>query len=179
MNNEDKPIMFGILTFKDFICESFSPKKVDFGYDLKNKEWAILGRDFIGTFFKSSENQIYAILFRNNHFGFALYVKDEPFNPDKLNNINDVIKQFTFKSRATGNALRVFNEVIYIILDFIKQFNSEIIYFSGADADLKRLYALMVKDKSFLKILDGMGYFYDGYKETSDQIELSHIIKKK
>ncbi len=55
-------ILFGYMTFKDFICESFIPKVTDYGADLTNKEWKQLDNDFIVTFSKI-EDYIYIIIY--------------------------------------------------------------------------------------------------------------------
>jgi len=168
----------GIFTFRDFICETFEPKEVDFGTDLKNKKWIKDQSGVYLTFYKSDYNDYYVILFNRGHIGFGLYNHRGDLDVSSLKSLQDVNDNFIFKPRATGNALRIFNNFIYIIFNIIDKINPKFVYFSGLAEELKKLYRIMVKNKQFLNLIKQKGYSYIGYNKVPDMIKPVHIFQK-
>lgn len=153
----DEIVQFGIVTFREFLSESFEPRVTEYGTDTSNSEWKRLDNDFYVTYFKH-DNNIFVVLFRLGHVGFGVSEKEVDLNSIKT--FTDLNKKFNFTPRAVSSAMKVFNIVIYVIQQGIKQFNPKEIYFNGSTSDLQRLYSKLIKDKSFIKIIDSFGYEY-------------------
>jgi hypothetical protein len=159
---------FGHMKFKDFLCESFVPRYTEFGSDLNNKKWLNLDKDFKVTFFKSL-SETFVVIFRKNHIGFGVtYTTKDPDLSD-IKTFSDVENKFSFKPRAVGSASRIFNQVIYVICDYIEKEHPEEIYFNGSNIELNKLYSHLVMDKSFLKVLLNLKYEYVGKGTVVDQ----------
>ena len=169
-------IFMGFMTFKDFLCESFEPKIIDYGSNdlMNNKKWTSLDNDFFVTYFESEYRDIYCVLFRMGHFGFGIKISDYK----NIETFNELNKYFTFKPRAVGNALRIFNNIIYVITEFIIKIKLNEFYFNGSNEDLKKLYEHMIKDKSFNKVLKKLNFKYVGFESGKGQSEPVYIFKK-
>lgn len=155
----DEIVQFGIMSFKEFISESFEPKQTKYGFDLKNTKWKELDQSFFVTYFKN-DGLTFVVLFRLGHVGFGISSKE--VNLSSITTFAQLNRYFTFKPRAVSSAMRIFNIVLYIIQQGILHFQPKEIFFNGSNSDLERLYNKLVKDKSFLKVITSFGYEYTG-----------------
>ena len=152
-------VQFGCMTFREFLSESFEPKPTKYGADTLNSKWKALDEEFHVTYFEN-DGLLFVVLFRLGHIGFGIANKHVALND--INTFAELNKQFSFKPRAVSSAMRIFNIVLYVIQQGIKQFDPEEIYFNGSNSDLVRLYSKLVKDKTFLRVIHGFGYEYIG-----------------
>lgn len=177
-------IKFGYIKFKDFLSESFNPKIVDYGTDFSNKKWKTLDNNFFVTFFESTDNQ-YTVIYRNGHIGFGTGWKNlTTENIDNINTFDEIDSLFHLtkkKNYKLSSALTIFNQVFYVILEGIKKFNPDKIFFNGSNAVLEEFYGKMMKDKTILKNIENNGYIYKGFDldEDSEQNIKIHIFVKK
>lgn len=167
----DSIVKFGVMRFKDFLSESFIPRQTYFGFDFQNKRWKELDDNFFVTFFEFAGNQ-YVVIYRKGHIGFGsgwkvLSVDDV----DKIKTFNEVIYLFQLSKKNNYRllpALSIFNRVFYVMLEGIKHFNPDKIFFSGFNTTMEEFYEKMMKDKSMLKIIEDSGYMYNGFIEDFD-----------
>lgn len=132
------------------LSETFTPKKID--YDEISK----LG-DVIYTTFHTN-NLYYQVRydFKSKEVGFGV-------SEDNIN--------FDDKRYRVGNAIKVFNHVIYIIERMIKEYDISEIQFSGADERLSVMYSKMVKNNSFIQYFRKHNFVYTEYNNN-------HIFKR-
>lgn len=77
--------------------------------------------------------------------------------------------KFTYKMKYdVQNSLKIFNIVMYIVSEFINEYNVECIAFSAHESNpkLKSLYGKMLRNKSFKDMMSNKGFEY--YKEEDE-----------
>ena len=164
----DEIVQFGYMRFKDFLSESFEPRPTEYGTDLTDLNWKLLDHGFNVTYFKHN-NIVFVVLFREGHVGFG--ISEKPVELNKIQTFAELNKYFVFTPRAVSSAMRIFNIVLYVIGQGISRFKPIEIYFNGSNADLIRLYDKLVKDKSFMTVINNFGYEYTGSEGVLHKFE--------
>jgi hypothetical protein len=140
-------------TFKEFLTELFELNPIDFGTnypdlsDKNYKTYKLKNYDVVYTFFKRKEIYYCVSLCNNGEISFS---SSKTFSDD--------YKKYSYETLKIKNAIRIFSSVIYIILFFSKKFNIKILMFAGENKNLEDMYSRMVKNKSFVKLLDEAGF---------------------
>lgn len=165
--------------------EAIEPVETDYGTDLINRKWKVITNDrgeiYRYTFFNFS-NVWYrvGIVMPSGKVEFMLSFE---FDKDKIDDIDWLLKSFTDDRRNIGAGLRVINNVIYIIFEFIKQYKPNTIKFDASNQALGNVYSKITKNTHFNKKLKELGYEFDDinnglitYKKIKFQ-SLTEIIK--
>lgn len=154
----------------DFLLsESIMPVETKFGTDLKNKRWILKsspeGNDFIFTYFKK-DNLYYRIFIDTKSGGIGFGVAED-FDVDMSQDTLYILKHFSDGRKETSGALRVFNNVFYVLLEGLKKYKVNTITFNSANKALGKVYSFMVKNKFFLQKLEEIGFEYQGEDENN------------
>lgn len=178
------------MNFHDYILsESIEPVKIEFGTDFKNEQWHS-SANILYTFFKRKDFSIDDLYAKANKFpnerpyviiidrhnpvadvGFAT----GDYTPKDIAKLKDhliMIDYFDFGLRKTSKALKVINNVFYVLIKGFKKFNLHEVSFKGANSDLIYTYDQMLKNKIFLKKLNSLGFEF--YKSEEDR----HFLKR-
>jgi hypothetical protein len=150
------------LTFVDFLLsEAIRPQGTKYGTDLINGQWKELNKHFNVTFFESNDN-IFAVVFKEGHVGFYTNYTDKKINFKLINTYSELTTKFHFNRKPIPNVISVFNYVFFVIIQAIKKFNPEHIYFNGSDPGLDAFYSKLVSNKIFLEEIEKLNYEYIG-----------------
>lgn len=145
-----------ITTYSSFFLEeSFSPVQHDYGTNLEMDNHEInYAHGDLWTFFSAGDKMFYVVFLRENtgHIGFG------------ASDVRTVdTTAYTDDNRGgKDHALRIFNNVIFIILKLLEQYSGDTLKFEAADARLGHVYRSMMKNASFLNILEMNGWKYKG-----------------
>ena len=177
MNNIANPIKFGIMNLRSYICEKLAPKLTEFGTDLTNNEWRDIGNKFKITFMKSNDT-IFVIVYKNGHIGFGYKVVKNSSLED-VKSYKDLETYFRFENRKSQiDAMKIFNKILYVILNIIHIEAPKEIYFNANYDDLRKFYVYIVNDKNFLKTIQLEGYTYKGFEPAGGSSTPVHIFRK-
>ena len=138
-------------TFKQHLTEAFKLQPVDYGtnetLDDKGTESFLGGKS---TFFEFNDMGYLVIITMTGEVIFGS--SDTPSN---------ATKDYDLSRASSSNPLKVLGSIMYVAGELIKSMPElDTIYFSGNDSGLDRLYNKIVKNKSFLDIMDKIGYEY-------------------
>ena len=150
-------------TYKELI-ESFNPNKISFGTNDDTNDSAIETVDMIGmdfTFFKLKD--LFYVVY--TELGEVKFAASKVFS--------DYPEDYTMKRISSSNILNIFNSVIFIVEKIIRKNNMSYIFFSGADPKLDKVYRKMTKNKSFIKLMDKLGFIH--YQEINKNFIFSKI----
>ena len=155
-----------LISFKEFfLLENIKPKVIEYGIDLVNQKWLILPDNFYLTFFESN-NEVYAVIYRNGYVGFATNYTDDKEkilrNIPKIRSYNEFSLKFHFNRKPIPNVMSVFNNVFYIITEAIQKFEPDEILFDGNDLALREFYSKILLNKSLQKEFYKIGFEYKG-----------------
>jgi len=160
-----------ILSYSEYmLSEAIRPRPINYGTDFKNKQWKDVGKGFYITYFKTTE-YVYTYVFKDGFVGFyASELTDEELVLSQ-NSITEIFNDpKIFKRKDTSLFIRVFNYFFYITLSAVDVFNSNHIYFDGNDKSLGELYIYISKNKSFLDVIDSLGFKYIGKQEINNRM---------
>ena len=136
------------MKINEILIEKFEPKPVNFGTDYSNKKYGKMMMDTTAyTFFENNGNQYY-VAFE--------YVGDQKINvsfgnqPEKQTELPYPREDRTKKNMP----FTVFNNVLYILFDYLKNKREIEIIFGGADEKLHKIYSKALATPSVKKILD-------------------------
>lgn len=152
------------LNFEEFcLSESIRPMSIDFGTDLKNKEWNVSQNEEVcWTFFKF-QKYFYCVMIDGFQVGFAT---SEFFDERILKKLNKVTELFDFEERKTSSAASVFSFVFFVALQGIEEYNIPRFWFSAQNPSLGTVYSKMIgKNKYFMNAIENAGFEYTGEKE--------------
>jgi len=145
-----------LMSFKTFIMsEAITPKQTNYGYDLTNKKWLKFKNLHI-TFFESN-NKFYNVTIDNESGEIGFGVSDTFVNSTSY---KDIINFFDDKTQKISllNASIIFNKVIYVTLQGLKNIHLDEIFFYAGYKDLDDTYSNIVKNDKFLTKMETEGY---------------------
>lgn len=149
-----------MIPFTDFLMsEAIVPVKTTYGTD-KDASNGQVG-DVSGKLF-------WTVIKHKNLFFLPYYTKQNNttgfgVTDNWTGNFSQDIEDMEDGNRKLGvNALRVFGNVFYVIIDLVKKAKGTIVKFDAADAKLGKVYDRMVKNKPFLDALEKQGWRYEG-----------------
>lgn len=149
-----------IKTSREYLLsESIQPVVTEFGVDLRDRQWvSVNGGKY--TFFKDGSKEIYymVLLHDTGEVGFGSSDKwIDPYNMAQLQ------KEFSGgKKQKSGNALRVFNNFFYVVMEGVKKYNVKKVFFDAEDPQLGFIYRKVVSNKYFLGKMRDLGFNYVG-----------------
>lgn len=148
----------------DILSESIKPRPVPYGTDFVNHQWRQLQGGQWVTFFRSNKD-LFVVIYHMGSIAFG----HNYFKPDvdisDIQTYDQLRYNYSFnvdKGHHT-NALLVFNQVFYVILDAIRKFDPEVVKFGSGSVKLEDMYKQLVRNKSFTQVLDDAGYFFTGH----------------
>lgn len=137
------------------LLESFRPKEISFGTNENTNNKKFLNQDnFILTFFKAFE-YYFVVIFDKVEFELGFGISEE---------FSSVTSDYTHKRLTKLDSIqtpKLFSYVLYISLEILRKIHPEKIKFRATETTFN-LYELLVKNKTFLNILEQEGYFYKG-----------------
>jgi penicillin V acylase-like amidase (Ntn superfamily) len=145
-----------IMSFGSYMSlqEAIKPVKTQYGtnIDCSDKKLKSMTNGVKYTFIKTQKLYVCVLIDGSGEVGFGT---NENFSENPADYTDS-------KKNVSSNALKVFGNVFYVLLEMIKKGNYSEIKFNSADAALGRVYDMMVKNKFFLKELEKTGYFLKG-----------------
>ena len=137
------------------LYESFRPQEILFGTNENSNNKKFLEQEnYIATFFKTFDYYFIVIFDKNDsELGFGI---SEDFSV-----VTSDYSEKRLRKMDSIQTPKVFSYILYIALEMFKKINPDIIKFR-ATATTFNLYELLVKNKTFLKILKDHGYNYLG-----------------
>lgn len=147
--------------FGDYLAEAFQPVEVDYGLDLKDKRFMNVYQSVYVTTFKSAGG-LYAIIIdkESGEIGFAV-MDENTYEPLTRENVADQMRILLGRQAQRGdrNAIRIFNNVFYILAEFIKKNPAmKKVAFRADDGQLGGVYHHLMQNKSFLKWINRFGF---------------------
>ena len=152
--------------YRFILSESITPKPTPYGTDFNNHQWCQLqGGQWI-TFLKS-KGELLVVIYHKGTIAFGHNYQTTDLDVDDIKDIDQLVYKYKFNTNKEHNtsALLVFNNVFYVIIKAIEHFDPILVKFGSGSGryKLERMYKQLVNNKSFLKALDDIGYFYSGY----------------
>jgi hypothetical protein len=179
---------FKDLVFESFLREKFEIVPIEYGTDLIDKEWKNIEDNIYTTFFRIGIT-IYACCFvvtdtyTTVNFSVNLSSRklmnatNEEFKNyiDSVDSFKKYKVHFNFNRNPTYNFISIIGNVMFLMKEGAKYFNSEWLQFRGADNELIKLYKGMSKNKSFIREFNNIGFdvSYD------DRYDAVNITKRK
>jgi hypothetical protein len=145
------------------LFESIKPKEIKYGINSKFNNGQIY--EVNSSFFITSflyEDKIYFVLLNNGDISF-LFMNKSRFEFEKYDYydlLNILDQEDNTKITNTKNVLRVFNYVVYIVLEISKKYNIKNLHFYSQTPELDKVYSNMVKNKFFIEEFKKLGYVY-------------------
>lgn len=153
------------ISFRDFcLCESIKPKAVLYGTNatLDNLRWIeVSSQDTNGIYTFIQVDQFYYLILLQTD-GEVMFGASDSLDFGLIDDITYISKTFTDTRRDTNKVLRVFGNIIYIILQATKELNVEFIKFYAANEALSKAYIVMFKNKHLLDSLKEYGWIFNG-----------------
>lgn len=161
------------LSFTEFchLQESVEPKVTDYGIDVengfKNKKWELTETGIhVHTYFlQTLTHQVRVIL--------NIQTRDIAFSTRNSDMITSNPRGYSHGRMDMGDALKVLNKVVYVVLECIKSYHLDEVKFSGIDPQLGTLYDRICANKFFIQKMKDHGFGYQGKDENE-----SHVFKK-
>lgn len=144
-----------IIEFNSYcLSESIKPKKVNFGCNIPdfNNEtfYSLEGDSVIGTSFYFKEI-VYTVSYFKGEIGF--HISDE----SHISNYKEFMLS-NKKQTIASNAILVFSNILYIIIEMTNKFNLSEIRFQGENNKLDKMYSNLIKNKIFISELNKIGF---------------------
>jgi hypothetical protein len=157
-----------IYSFSEFLLsESIKPKKTPYGLNFSDfNDSEIHEGGFLATCFLHPEQEegILVAILETGECSFGTFLLQN-FNADS--SVLDFIEVLSDKKKSNGSpGLKIFNSVFYVLLEIIKKFDLNKIYFNASNKDLGNAYERMVKNEYFLQELEHIGFFYRNENEN-------------
>lgn len=146
--------------------ESIEPKETPFGTDFKNKKWEI------------SDDKKYAITFMSHSSEYQVLIKIDMLDGEigfaaYKGLITTDLEKYDINRTGLNDALKIFNKVIYVILQGSINLNINQIIFNGQDRYLDKTYEKISNNKIFQNKLKEYKFEFIG-KDSNDKF----IFKK-
>jgi len=158
-----------VMTFGQYmLLEVFQPKQVDFGSNVPEFNNKSITKNIDGHFwtFINVKDEVYVLLSLAKtskkgvyEVGFGTSTKPSVDLPD-----------YTEDRLNLNKALRIFNNIFYVLLKMLENKSIEEVYFEPADPKLGIFYTKMVDNKSFVDTLK-----LAGFKQTSDKYKFTRV----
>jgi hypothetical protein len=140
-----------ILTFREYLLsESIIPTECNYGLnfpDLNNKEWKRMNEGVIVSYVHINELWYFILITTNGDVMFGT-----------SNKSTENIKEYSSNRHQTHNILKVFGNLIYVMLEGVDKLNLKIIKFTEANPALGTAYKSMVNNKWLLLSLKERGF---------------------
>lgn len=152
------------ISLTDFcLSESVRPTQIEFGTnsDMNNNEY-ISDTRMLLTFFKF-DSAFFMVAFDKTDSMVAFGVSEKhSLNP----------YDYSDDRKKTSKALKVFGNVLFVLMEMLKHNKPKFIKFESANPALGSVYDRMVKNKFVSKYISDFGYTYSGLDNGK------HIYKK-
>lgn len=153
------------ISFSNFcLCESIIPKSISFGINntLDNNLWIeVNSEEVIGVYTFIKVDQFYYLILLQSD-GEVMFGASDSLDFDLIDNMDYISKTFTDTRRDTNKVLRVFSNILYIILKASEKLNLTFIKFYAANEALSKAYTVMFRNKHLLNSLKKYGWSFNG-----------------
>lgn len=147
-----------LMPLREYLKEAFELKTIDYGNnvpDFNNRYVSVNVAEQQAWTFAKLRDDIYILLAlhkqSNGEWEFGFGSSKSPSTD---------FDDYTEERLNKNVALRMFNGILYVLVEMMKErdINVETIFFDPADPKLGYLYSKIVKNKSFIKILKDNGF---------------------